>query len=198
MSIFAKHQILPLLLLAVAVFLLPEAGFAGGGGGGGGPIETVLCEIVSWFKGYVGRGIASLAIIVMGILALFGKLQPGMAMVTITGIIIMFSAAEIVDAMGIDAAGVCPDVIGGNNQIAEILCNIAAWFKGTTGQAFATIGMVMLGVGALFGKLSPAQALSVIIGIVFIFGFTEILVNNIGVTEGGCANIPISGPPSGI
>jgi type IV secretory pathway VirB2 component (pilin) len=79
--------------------------FGGGGGSpvasssgsyGGGPIADVLCQVANWFRGSIGQGIATLAIITLGIGALFGKVSHGMALTVMVGIATIFGAQNIV------------------------------------------------------------------------------------------------------
>ena len=78
-------------------------GFSWGTGGGG--IAGALCTIVGWFKGPVGKAIASLAVIFLGIAAFFGKAQWGTALLYAAGITAIFSADQIINAVVPAAAG---------------------------------------------------------------------------------------------
>ena len=62
----------------------------------GGTIGDLLCNVVYWFVGQLGQGIATLAVIVLGIGALFGKVSHGMALTTMVGISVIFGAPDIV------------------------------------------------------------------------------------------------------
>lgn len=77
-----------------------------GGGGGGGVIGGLLCNVANWFTGSIGQGIATLAIIVLGIGGLFGKVSHGMALVTLVGIATIFGAPQIVEQLT-GQIGVC-------------------------------------------------------------------------------------------
>ena len=65
----------------------------------GGALGDVLCNVVGWFTGRVGRAIAILAIIIIGIGALMGKISWGLALIVGLGIALVFGAASIVDAI---------------------------------------------------------------------------------------------------
>jgi type IV secretion system protein VirB2 len=95
------------LALAYAACLLPmdalaanvSIGIGGGMGGGGGDSATIgglLCRVANWFTGSVGQGIATLAIIVIGIGALMGKVSWGMAIIVGIGVAVIFGAPTIV------------------------------------------------------------------------------------------------------
>lgn len=70
-------------------------------------IAAVLCQVVNWFLGPVGRGIATLAIIVLGIGALMGKVSYGMALTTGVGIATIFGAEKIVLELTGEAITTC-------------------------------------------------------------------------------------------
>ena len=95
------------LVLAYAACLLPvdawatsvSVGVGIGGGYGGGDSATIgglLCRVANWFTGSVGQGIATLAIIVIGIGALMGKVSWGMAIIVGIGVAVIFGAPTIV------------------------------------------------------------------------------------------------------
>jgi type IV secretion system protein VirB2 len=69
-------------------------------------------------------------------------------------------------------------VATGDTVIAAAFCNVIGWFTGTTGKGIATIAIIVIGVGALMGKVSWGMAIIVGIGIALIFGAAS-LVNNI-------------------
>ena len=70
------------------------------GSGGGNPIGSMLCGVVSWFTGPIGSGIATLAIIVIGVGALMGKVSWGMAIIVGIGVAVIFGAPAIVNMLG--------------------------------------------------------------------------------------------------
>lgn len=74
-------------------------------GGLGATIGEGLCQVVGAMKGTVGKGIATLAVLFLGIGAFFGKVNWGLAVMTGVGIAAIFGATAIVDAVGGGAAG---------------------------------------------------------------------------------------------
>ena len=64
------------------------------------PMGNVMCTVVGWFTGNTGKGLATIAITVIGIGALLGKVSWGMAIIVGVGVAIVFGAAGIVTAMG--------------------------------------------------------------------------------------------------
>ncbi len=84
------------LFVSYAVLLLPEVALAAPSN----PIADVMCNVVDWFDGPVGGAIATLAIIVIGIGALMGKVSWGMAIIVGIGVGVIFGAPAIVKLLG--------------------------------------------------------------------------------------------------
>ena len=70
-------------------------------------ITDVLCNVVGQLKGPIGKAIATIAIIVLGIGLFMGKLSWPLALATAIGIGIIFGADGIVGWLYPDAAGAC-------------------------------------------------------------------------------------------
>lgn len=64
------------------------------------PMGDVLCTIVLMVYGNLGRGIATLAVVIIGIGATLGKTSWGLAMTVGVGIAVIFNAGPIVGALG--------------------------------------------------------------------------------------------------
>jgi type IV secretion system protein VirB2 len=90
-----------MVLLAAVIVMMPEMALATDT-----PMGNVLCTVVDWFTGNTGKGLATIAITIIGIGALLGKVSWGMAIIVGIGVAIVFGAAGIVDAMGA-GAGTC-------------------------------------------------------------------------------------------
>lgn len=60
-------------------------------------IETAAATILTAITGPLGRTVATIAVVVLGMMAMFGKLAWDMAIKVILGIAIMFGAASVVD-----------------------------------------------------------------------------------------------------
>jgi type IV secretory pathway VirB2 component (pilin) len=95
------------LVLTYAAFLVPADALAFSGGYTGtesdsSVIGDLLCNVAGWFSGTVGKGIATLAIIVIGIGALMGKVSWGMAIIVGLGVAVVFGAPQIVNELGGD------------------------------------------------------------------------------------------------
>lgn len=96
---------LTLALFAVyVVAMLPETSLAQGAGADT-EMGEVLCTVVDWFTGNLGQGIATLAIIVIGVGALMGKVSWGMAIIVGIGVAVIFGAGAIVEQLGARGTG---------------------------------------------------------------------------------------------
>lgn len=102
------------MVAAYAAMLIPtdalaevsgSVSFGGGSGSGGETIGGLLCNVADWFTGPVGQGIATLAIIVIGIGALMGKVSWGMAIIVGIGVAVIFGAPTIVGELGTGHGG---------------------------------------------------------------------------------------------
>ncbi len=63
------------------------------------PFGNMFCVVSEWFTGNTGKGLATIAITIIGIGALLGKVSWGMALIVGIGIAIVFGAAGIIDAL---------------------------------------------------------------------------------------------------
>jgi len=74
---------------------------------------------------------------------------------------------------------------GEDTPMGEVLCTVAEWFTGNTGKGLATIGVTIIGIGALLGKVSWGMAIIVGIGIAIVFGAAGI-VDAMGAGASSC------------
>ncbi|MDX1975001.1 MAG: TrbC/VirB2 family protein [Rickettsiales bacterium] len=95
-------QVFALFVLTVLVVAMPDMALATGVNT---PMGNVLCTVTDWFTGNTGKGLATIAITIIGIGALLGKVSWGMAMIVGIGVAIVFGASGIVTAMGAGASG---------------------------------------------------------------------------------------------
>ena len=94
----SKNEFITFGITLIAAFIMvamPELASASGDGGLGG----MMCRVVGWFSGDTGKAIATLAIVVLGIAAFFGKVTWGMALMFGVGIFAIFGASELVGAI---------------------------------------------------------------------------------------------------
>jgi type IV secretion system protein VirB2 len=61
---------------------------------------VVYCTVLFWFTGNLGKGLATVAITIVGLGALLGKVSWGFAIQVGIGVAVLFGAASIVDSMG--------------------------------------------------------------------------------------------------
>jgi len=157
-------------------------------------IYLILACIITWFLGPMGKSLASLALVVIGFFATFGRISWHQAIVVAVGIATMFGTVSIVSSLGVpvygeNAAGritktfhlidACSD---SGFSLDVLLCNILRIVTGTVGKGVATTGLVVLGAGALFGKISWVISLIFALGIALIFG-AESVVETLGIPE---------------
>src|SRR5277367_3713826 len=88
-------QICLLVMLTTVIITMPDFAHADNT-----PMGNVLCTVVNWFTGNTGKGLATIAVTVIGIGALLGKVSWGMAIIVGIGVAIIFGAASLVNAMG--------------------------------------------------------------------------------------------------
>lgn len=103
LCLFAAYVVMLLPAEALAQIRVSGPSISGpglGGGMGGNPIGDVLCRVAGWFTGPIGSGIATLAILVIGIGALMGKVSWGMAIIVGIGVATIFGAPQIVNMLG--------------------------------------------------------------------------------------------------
>lgn len=93
-------QISLLVMLSAIVVMLPDMAFAADT-----VVGTMMCNVVTWFTGNTGQGLATIAIIVIGIGALMGKVSWGMAIIVGLGISIIFGAGALVTALNAGGDG---------------------------------------------------------------------------------------------
>jgi type IV secretion system protein VirB2 len=73
------------------------------------PMGDVLCTIITWvIYGNLGRGLAVIAVLIVGVGATLGKVSWGLAITVGVGIAVIFGAPGIVTALGVPVTGACP------------------------------------------------------------------------------------------
>jgi type IV secretory pathway VirB2 component (pilin) len=156
---------------------------------------TILACVAKWFVGAMGKALASLSIIVIGVFAVYGRISWHQAMVIAVGIAMMFGAVSIVTAMGVPVYGsngkggvvtgkflftdACSD---GGLGLDIIFCNGIRIMTGSVGQGIATVGLTIIGIGALFGKVSWILTMVFATGVALIFGANNI-IESLGVSD---------------
>ncbi len=98
LAVMIALTVMYLPLDAMAQFQTP--GSAGNGTGKNTSLDTAFCNVINWFNGPIGKGIATIAIIVVGVGALMGKVSWGMAIIVGLGVALIFGASTVVGALG--------------------------------------------------------------------------------------------------
>lgn len=69
------------------------------------PVGEMLCTVSGWALGNTGKGIATLSIVMLGILALLNKMSWNFAILHIVGIALLEGAAGVVNAINAGGSG---------------------------------------------------------------------------------------------
>lgn len=101
-SLSQSWQVCAAMVLSAVVIMAPDLAAAVDT-----PFGNIFCTVVAWFTGNTGKGLATIAITIIGIGALLGKVSWGMALIVGIGVAIVFGAAGIVDAMNAGASSGC-------------------------------------------------------------------------------------------
>ena len=109
-SLSFSWQVCIAVMLSAAVIVAPDFAFAQIEATNS-PFGNVFCTVAGWFTGSAGKGLATIAITIIGIGALLGKVSWGMALIVGTGVAIIFGAVGIVNVMGAGAEGSACDII---------------------------------------------------------------------------------------
>lgn len=129
-------------------------------------IETGLNFIITEITGPAGTAVGTLALIALGLGALFGKISYPTALVFVLGITLVFGAVDTVKSITIPSGA----KIDQGTDIKQSIVLISNAFRGTTGQVIGIIAVIALGVGAFFGKISFPVAAIAIVGFALVFG----------------------------
>jgi type IV secretion system protein VirB2 len=87
--------------LGASVLMLPDLAFATSPAATNTPIGNIFCTISDLATGNTGKGLATIAITIIGLGALLGKVSWGMALIVALGIALIFGAAQIVGSLGV-------------------------------------------------------------------------------------------------
>ncbi len=91
-----------MLCLAVIATILPDLALAAANANEDSPIADTLCIVVDELSGPVGRGVATVAVVFVGIGLFLGKMSWGLAIAVGIGIGAIFGAEQIVNILGGD------------------------------------------------------------------------------------------------
>jgi type IV secretion system protein VirB2 len=146
--------------------------------------EFVICQFLMILQGYAGKMMATLAVIIMGFLAMLGRISWQYAVVVMVGIACVFGSHQILSILIPGSVGIsCMNTITGwgayalpLGPIEKVLCDIHQIITGPVGKALGSCAIIMLGFGAMIGKVSYHAALVVAIGITITFGAPQIVM----------------------
>lgn len=93
-----------IIMLSAIVVMMPDLALAGSNT----PVGNAMCTVANWFTGNTGQGLATLAIVVIGVGALMGKVSWGMAIIVGLGVALIFGAAAMVGAINAGGTGCGP------------------------------------------------------------------------------------------
>lgn len=89
-----------IVIAMLLVLFLPEASFA---------VDTaigdMMCTVSGWMLGNTGKGLATLGMIMLGILALLGKISWGLVIIHAVGGVLIVGASSLVTALGTAGTG---------------------------------------------------------------------------------------------
>lgn len=80
---------------------------------GGCGLSDAICTVVGWLQGGIGKAIASLTVIFMGMQAFFGKITWGTVVLYTVGIFTIFGAQDIVQAFTLAQSDAAANACGG-------------------------------------------------------------------------------------
>lgn len=86
--------------LTAVILAIPNLGSSLAFATGGDPISDVICNVIDKLTGPVGRAIATVAVVFVGIGLFLGKMSWGLAIAVGIGIGAIFGAAQIVEIVG--------------------------------------------------------------------------------------------------
>lgn len=103
---FGKAEWGFLLTLCASLFLMA---FISDAQAAGASLGNAICQIAAVAQGQVAKGIATIAVIMLGIGAMLGKVSWSMALLVAVGIAVVFNAGGIVTSI-FSGAGSCGGV----------------------------------------------------------------------------------------
>lgn len=114
-----EMRVAAFFVLSITV-LAPEMAFAQGNNALEQTVSGGLCQVVDAIRGDVGKAISTMAILILGIGAFFGKVNWGLAVMFAAGIVAIFGAAEIAgtiaEGSGASKTAACSGGSGGGSS----------------------------------------------------------------------------------
>jgi type IV secretory pathway VirB2 component (pilin) len=144
---------------------------------GGVTPEFVMCQFMDILQGRTGKLIATMGVIIMGFLSMIGRVSWQYALTVMCGIAAVFGSTEILAILfPASVAHSCSHLfsytfnLGSAGAIEKVLCSINTMITGPVGKALASCAVIMLGFGAMVGKVSYSAAFVVAVGVAITFG----------------------------
>ena len=91
------------VMLGAVVLMIPEFAIAEAT-----TMEKGICSVVEFLQSGTGKALATVAVTIIGIGALLGKVSWGMALLVAVGVAVIFGAGSIVDAITEDDGNCTP------------------------------------------------------------------------------------------
>ncbi len=156
-----------------------------------GRAELVLCRFLQELRGDSARFMGTIAVMSLGFLAMIGRLSWQFAIVCFVGIATVYGSDAILNLIAPAAAEDCNTLVGatwgvGLGAIEGVMCSIVRFISGAAGKALASSAIVMLGFGAMMGKINYTSALTVAIGTAIAFGSPHLVFILTGIID-SCA-----------
>jgi type IV secretion system protein VirB2 len=100
-------------------------------------------------------------------------------------------------ALAVIAASAMPALAQDLSPITTMLTNVTSALTGTLGKGIGTIAVCAVGISAFTGRMNWMFAISVLIGLVLLFGAATIIGNFGGGGTGGNTPITVTAPGGG-
>ena len=109
-----------LVIAAVAIFAMIPLEALATDKGKDSSIAFALCNIISFLTGSIGKSLATIALIIIGVGALMGKISWGVALIVALGIALVFGAGTVVDSLGAQEVGNSGECTVGDYELKGI------------------------------------------------------------------------------
>ena len=107
-------QLFLVFAVVVGASMLPGEAFAALNS-----VEAAMCNVVNLLTSTTGKAIATIAVIVVGIGALMGKISWGLALIVALGIALVFGAATIVDAVATGSGTITTNCTSAGGSVVQ-------------------------------------------------------------------------------
>lgn len=124
-KLISAYKFLFLALICISILAIPELSLAAAQQGGqatadSNDIITILCNVIKFITGGIGKTIAIIILISLAISMFLGKVSWGMAIAVAVGMGILFGAPTVINAITAGVGGNAQQ--GGGAAPAQQLC----------------------------------------------------------------------------